>query len=164
MKKTFLLSLVISFSALFAGCPHERPPSFAQCKIKGFTLINAEPEKNLNGKPIREFAPVPPKITLKLGELPTRRVMFLINFDPADCAEAIDGTVAIDGGGKSALSKNSKPFVLLGFVMTGSLADYKYTAGEMEPGASTYELTPRFLKNAELADGEKLRFALEVSE
>lgn len=162
MKRTLALFFVISLISIFSGCPNKASKSFDQCRIKGLTLINAEPDKELNGKIIKEYSPVPEKITLRLGELPTRRVMFLMNFAPEECAASIDGTVEFAPGNKSGLSKPAKPFVLLGFARTDILGNVSYTAGEMEPGSSNYELIPRFLKGGKKEDGEKLRLELEV--
>jgi hypothetical protein len=164
MKKIFILFSIICLILILMCCKSSSSKSFNQCKVQSLSLINAEDNKELNGKIIKEYLPIPQKITLSFSELPTRKVMFLTNFAPEDCANSLKGEVNFVGDHKADLSKTEKPLTLFGFAKTDIFGKVNYVSGSLDLGLRKYELIPQYFKDSKIQEGEKLQFELEVIE
>lgn len=112
-----ILILIITLTLYFVSCQNGSSKVFTQCKVKSLTLINAKNGDPLNGTIIQEYYPIPEKLTLNLKELRTNQVLFLMHFEPDNCARSIKGSIDFLSS-KGTINQEAPPFTLLGMIKT----------------------------------------------
>lgn len=133
---------------MLLSCESTQIKNYKFCKILNISVIDSEKDTVIDG-----LQNLSPDAEINLQKLPTKKIVFLINLEPENCASKINvKAFSENGGGSISDMVNRKPFVFGGIVKNNIFNKTPdYIAGEWKPGNGRYELTPYYYSD----EGEK---------